>query len=121
MINIHQSQQTLSSLLTVIKGKNPDAIIGGGHFADGVLLIKQAKQLNVNAKLFSIVVAAPEDKFRDALGADANYIMGPSQWEPDVKYTVNYGPSVSEFINMYVRRDLMKLPRTILQEDLRLD
>ncbi|MEM3833456.1 MAG: amino acid ABC transporter substrate-binding protein [Thermoprotei archaeon] len=94
----------LSSLLTVIKSKNPDAIIGGGHFADGVLLIKQAKQLNVNAKLFSIVVAAPEDKFRDALGADANYIMGPSQWEPDVKYTVNYGPSVSEFINMYVKR-----------------
>ncbi len=102
--NYPSNPTDLTSQLTVIKSKNPDAIIGGGHFADGVLLIKQAKQLNVNAKLFSIVVAAPEDKFRDSLGPDANYIMGPSQWEPDVKYTVNYGPSVSDFISMYTKR-----------------
>ncbi|MGC8947901.1 MAG: amino acid ABC transporter substrate-binding protein [Thermoprotei archaeon] len=91
----------LSPILTSIKATNPDAIIGGGHFADGVLLIKQAKQLNVNAKLFSIIVAAPEDSFYQSLGADANYIFGPSQWEPDVKYNATYGPSVKDFIQMY--------------------
>jgi branched-chain amino acid transport system substrate-binding protein len=93
----------LSSVLTSVKATNPDAIIGGGHFADGVLLIKQAKQLNVNAKLFSILVATDEPAFYQSLGSDANYIMGPSQWEPDVNYPVSYGPSNQWFVSTYMK------------------
>ncbi|MCC6019409.1 MAG: amino acid ABC transporter substrate-binding protein [Candidatus Verstraetearchaeota archaeon] len=94
----------LSPLLTKIKALGPDIIVGGGHFADGVLLAKQLKELGINVKLVSILVAPPEDKFYEALKETANYIMGPSQWEPDVKYSVNYGPTVEEFIKMYEAR-----------------
>jgi hypothetical protein len=48
-----------------------------------VLLTKQLRELGINVKLVSILVAPPEDKFYEALKETANYIMGPSQWEPD--------------------------------------
>lgn len=91
----------LSPLLSKIKAIGPDIIVGGGHFADGVLLVKQLKELGVNVKLISLLVAPPEDKFYEALKESANYVMGPSQWEPDVKYPVEYGPKVEEFVKMY--------------------
>jgi ABC-type branched-subunit amino acid transport system substrate-binding protein len=38
-------------ILTAIKGKNPDVIFYGGYDAQGALMAKQMRQLNVRAKL----------------------------------------------------------------------
>ncbi len=86
-----------------------DAIIGGGHFADGETFAKQLAEKNTKAKFISLLVAPPEPKFSE-IGAAAQGIVGPSQWEPTVKYSADaakaanmewYGPSVADFVNAY--------------------
>lgn len=87
----------------------PDAIIGGGHFADGSTLAKQLAEKKVAAKFVALLVAPPEPKFAD-LGDAALGVIGPSQWEPGVTYSPDvatamsipfYGPTVQEFTDAY--------------------
>ena len=42
------------------------------------------------------VIAAGVDTFRERLGSLADSFVGPSQWEPDAGYVVDYGPDVAE-------------------------
>jgi len=87
----------------------PDAIIGGGHFPDGTTLAKQLFEKKVNARFVALLVAPPEPTFAD-VGDAAQFIVGPSQWEPLVKYseagakTLNipyYGITVEGFTKAY--------------------
>lgn len=87
----------------------PDAIIGGGHFPDGTTLAKQLYEKKVSARFVALLVAPPEPTFAD-VGDAAQFIVGPSQWEPQVKYseasakTLNipyYGITVEGFTKAY--------------------
>ncbi|MDO8506488.1 MAG: ABC transporter substrate-binding protein, partial [Candidatus Limnocylindria bacterium] len=87
----------------------PDAIIGGGHLVDGTTLAKQLYEKKVNARFIALLVAPPEPTFAD-IGDAAQYIVGPSQWEPQVKYgeagakALNipyYGTAVEAFTTAY--------------------
>jgi branched-chain amino acid transport system substrate-binding protein len=53
----------------------PDAIMGGGHFADTSTLAKQLYEKNVNAKFVALLVAPPEPKFID-IGDGAQGVIG---------------------------------------------
>ena len=64
----------------------PDAIIGGGHLVDGTTLAKQLYEKKVSARFISLLVAPPEPTFAD-IGDAAQYIVGPSQWETQTKFT----------------------------------
>lgn len=87
----------------------PDAIMGGGHYADGTTFAKQLYEKKVPVKLVAILVAPPEPKFTE-IGDAAEFIIGPSQWEPQVTYSAEsakaaglawYGPSVKDFTAGY--------------------
>ena len=72
-----------SSVLTLVKSKNPDAILWGGLLAEVLNGIRQAKSLNVSAKdLTSFTVGPPTADFRKALGKDAEYAFGMTPWVP---------------------------------------
>ena len=86
-----------------------DAVMGGGHFADGSTFAKQLFEKNVKAKFIALLVAPPEPKFAE-LGDAAFGVIGPSQWEPQAKYTTEsakaaglewYGLNVSDFVAAY--------------------
>jgi len=92
-----------------ITAANPDAIMGGGHFADGTTLSKQLYEKKVAVKFVAILVAPPEPTFKD-IGDAAQYIIGPSQWEPQVTFSAEsakaaglpyYGPSAKAFADAY--------------------
>jgi ABC-type branched-subunit amino acid transport system substrate-binding protein len=89
-----------------------DAVMGGGHFADTSTLTKQLFEKKVNAKMFAFLVAPPEPKFGE-LGQACFSVIGPSQWEPAVKYSPEaakalgmpwYGPTVAEFDEAYKKK-----------------
>ena len=42
------------------------------------------------------MIAAGVDAFRERLGSLADNFVGPSQWEPDAGYVVDYGPDAAE-------------------------
>ena len=92
-----------------ITANAPDAILGGGHFADGSSFAKQLYEKKVPVRFISLLVAPPEPTFAD-LGDAAATVVGPSQWEPQVTYSADsakaaglawYGISVKDFIAGY--------------------
>ncbi|HEV2239295.1 MAG TPA: amino acid ABC transporter substrate-binding protein [Ktedonobacterales bacterium] len=80
----------LSGVLTQIKtsasGGVPDMIIGSGHEGEALTTIKQAKQLDINPKLWAFTVGPALPDFATTLSGDANYIIGSSQWTPQEQY-----------------------------------
>lgn len=95
-----------------ISATNPDAILGGGHFADGTTFAKQLYEKKIPLKFVALLVAPPEPTFKD-IGDAAQYIIGPSQWEPQVTYSADsakaanipyFGPSVKAFTDAYVAK-----------------
>ncbi len=78
--------QDVSAMLTAIKGKNPDVILGSGHLQDSLLIVKQAKDLNVNPKAMGFSVGPSSPEFQANLGKAADYIFGATQWTEALKY-----------------------------------
>ena len=76
----------VSSLLTVVKGLNPDIILGSGHLEDSILVVKQAKDVGVNAKVWGFSVGPATPEFRASLKKDADFVFGGAQWTTALKY-----------------------------------
>ena len=98
-----------TSFLNKIAAKKPDAIIGGGHFADGETFARQIYEQRIKVKMVSLLVAPAVPKFAE-IGKAALYVTSPSQWEPLAKYTTEgarklgipwYGPTAKWFIDEY--------------------
>ncbi len=96
-------------IVNKIAAAAPDAILGGGHFQDGQTFAKAIFDKQVKAKFIALLVAPPEPTFGD-IGAAANDIVGPSQWEASVAYDAKaavaaniswYGPAVADFTAAY--------------------
>jgi len=90
----------------------PDAIVGGGHFDDGTTFAKQLYEKKVNARVIALLVAPPEPTFAD-IGDAAQFIIGPSQWETQVKYSAEaaksanlpyYGLTAKDFTDRYTTK-----------------
>jgi branched-chain amino acid transport system substrate-binding protein len=70
-----------SSLLALVKSRSPDAILLGGHEAESLNFMREAKSLDVNARyLTSLTVGVPSHDFRVALGKDADSLFGMTPW-----------------------------------------
>ncbi len=93
--------QDLSSLMLKIRLKNPDVVIGAGHFKDSVLVIKQLKQFRINPKFVGLTVGPPVPAFVKALGKDAEYIFGPVQWSKSFRYKDPLFGSTEGFVKAY--------------------
>lgn len=92
-----------------ITAAGPTAIMGGGHFPDGTTFAKQLYEKRVPLNFVSLLVAPPEPTFTE-IGDAAQYIIGPSQWEPKVTYSQEaakaagvawYGLSAQDFVKEY--------------------
>ncbi|MBI2821491.1 MAG: amino acid ABC transporter substrate-binding protein [Acidobacteria bacterium] len=78
--------QDVSALLTSIKGRNPDVLLGTGHLQDSLLIVKQAKDLMLSPKAMGFSVGPSSPEFRDNLKSDADYILGATQWTEALGY-----------------------------------
>lgn len=91
----------LSSIVTVVRAKNPDIYIVSGHFADSFLAVKQAKELKLNPKVIigNVGVATPD--FITSLKEDAEFILGPTQWVPNQKTRDAVLGSAEDYARLY--------------------
>jgi len=96
-------------ILTRVRAANPDLLGAGAFFEDSVALARQLKALNVNPKMFAATVGVNLPKFYEALGRDAEFVYGASQWEPEL-VTLRAGglipiarqyPAAREFVESY--------------------
>ena len=78
--------QDVSALLTAIKARTPDIMLGSGHLQDSLLIVKQAKDLGVSPKAMGFSVGPSSPEFKANLGKAADYIFGATQWTEALKY-----------------------------------
>src|SRR6185312_8363194 len=83
-------------IVNKIISSNADAFMGGGHYSDGATLARQMHDQKANLKWMSILVAPADDKFAE-LGPAALGVTVPSQWELQVSYKPQLGPTTAEF------------------------
>ena len=76
----------VSLLLTAIKDLHPDILLGSGHLQDSLLIARQVHALGVAPKALGFTVGPVTPEFRRALKAEADYILGPTQWTATLVY-----------------------------------
>ena len=76
----------LSSVLSVIKTKNPDLFYGCGYFEHSALVTRQLKDQNFTPKAYVFAIGPQLPDFVKTLGKDANYALAPSYWTATMKY-----------------------------------
>jgi branched-chain amino acid transport system substrate-binding protein len=101
----------LTPLLSDMKTKKPDIVIGGGHYEDGQLFTRQMADLDINVKGLSLVASVTLPAYYESLGGrTAEGVMGPSHWEYGVKFSPEgamkvgldwIGPSQDEFVSLF--------------------
>jgi branched-chain amino acid transport system substrate-binding protein len=95
----------VSGALTKIKPKNPDVIIGSVHLAEGVAIIKQAKELGVNPPGgFAETVAPPTPDFVQTLGSSANGVLGSTQWTVKTAGTDKWFGSAADYATTFSKQ-----------------
>ena len=87
-------------IVNKIVSSNADAVLGGGHYSDGATLARQMHDQKANMKWVSLLVAPADDKFGE-LGNAALGVTVPSQWELQVNYKPQFGPTTAEFAKAF--------------------
>jgi branched-chain amino acid transport system substrate-binding protein len=72
-----------SAILTRARATTPDAFGAATFFDDAVAITRQMKQLNMNPKMYAVTIGGALPKFYEVLGRTAEFVYGPSEWEPD--------------------------------------
>ncbi len=78
--------QDVSSLITAVKSKAPDIVLGAGHAADAILIMKGLKDQKVNAKAYAFSVGPTSPDFRKTLEKDADFVLGIGPWTEAMKF-----------------------------------
>jgi branched-chain amino acid transport system substrate-binding protein len=101
----------LTPLLSDMKAKKPDIVLGGGHYEDGQLFARQMTDLDINDKALSLVASATLPAYYKALGGKiAEGVLGPSHWEYGVTFSPEgamkvgldwIGPGQDEFVKLF--------------------
>ena len=90
------STTDFSPIINKVISSKATALLGGGHYADGATLARQLHEQKANLKWVTLLVAPDSPKFA-TLGEAANGVSVPSQWEPQVTFKPDFGPTPAAF------------------------
>lgn len=90
------STTDFSPIINKVIASKADALLGGGHYADGATLARQVYEQNAGLKWVTLLVAPDSPNFA-SLGDAAVGISVPSQWMPQVTFKPDFGPTPAEF------------------------
>ena len=96
-----QDVDDVASVLSKFKDLNPDVFLGAGYYNDALLFVRTAKELDFNPKAMVLTVGPSDSNFIDEVGQDADYLIGPTQWEPSMSYEGAYFGSASDYAERY--------------------
>jgi branched-chain amino acid transport system substrate-binding protein len=97
-----ENNADFSSILSLVKSKDPDVVLWAGHEGEALNFIRQAKSLDMNPKLFySFTVGVPTADFRKALGKDAEYAFGMTPWLPEKELKDDWFGDAEKFDKEY--------------------
>jgi len=77
-----------------------DVLLGGGHYPDGATLARQLYDHKAGLRWVTLLVAPDSPNFA-TLGEAAIGVSVPSQWEPQVSFKPDFGPTAAEFTQRF--------------------
>src|SRR6195256_4712559 len=86
------------------KATSPDIVLNSGHLQEAIAINKAAKEQQLNAKIFAYSVGPSTPDFISALGKDADFVYGGSQWTPQVKYKPAFYLTVQQYVDAYHKK-----------------
>jgi branched-chain amino acid transport system substrate-binding protein len=91
----------VTTLLTVVKDKNPDMLLNSGYTKDALMVVRQTKEVGFNPKIlaFSVGVMLPE--FIPSLGADAEYVYEGEWWLPTMEADGPVFGSTANYVKLF--------------------
>jgi branched-chain amino acid transport system substrate-binding protein len=87
-------------IINKIISAKADVLLGGGHYSDGATLARQLYDHKARLKWVTLLVAPDSPNFV-TLGDAAVGISVPSQWEPQVSFKPDFGPTAAEFTQRF--------------------
>jgi branched-chain amino acid transport system substrate-binding protein len=69
-----------AEIIERIRAKNPDVVIGGTYLDGSIAIMKQAKKSALSPKAFVFTVGPALPEFGEALGVDAEGVLGVVAW-----------------------------------------
>ncbi len=94
----------VTDIITKFKDADPDVFIGCGYFNDTILFVRAAKELDFNPRAMALTVGPTDPELIKEIGEDANYLIGPTQWEASMSYEGEYFGSASDYAKRYEER-----------------
>jgi len=94
----------VSSLLSAIRNAGAEVLLSTGFLQDGMLIVRQAKDLRYNPVIMGFTVAASIPDFRINLGQDAEGIMGGEWWAPMMAWEDPFFGTASEYAAEFEQR-----------------
>jgi len=76
----------LSAVVTKAKQANADVMLNSGHLPESLTIMKAAKELDYNPKLFCFTVGPTTPDFVTTLKQSADYVVASSQWTDAEKW-----------------------------------
>jgi len=77
--------QNFTPIVTRARLSNPDLLVGGtSGVDDAAQLVQAAKLAGLNPAMTYLTIAVVDNDFVGVLGADAEYILGTTEWEPSL-------------------------------------
>ena len=99
-----QDVTDVSGIVSGFKDLEPDVFIGGGYFNDTVLFVRAARELDFNPKATVMTVGPTNPALIEEVGADADYLIGPTQWESSMSYRGEYFGSASDYAERFRKK-----------------
>ena len=96
--NYQTGDKDFSAILTNIKAKNPDAIFAPGNFTESALLVKQARQLGIEAPFMGGDTWETQE-FIDVGGKDVEGVALSTAFDREKATT----PEAKKFLDEYVK------------------
>lgn len=96
--------QDFTSILAVIKSKNPDLVLVAGHEENALNFIRQSQAADANLKMAIFTVGPPTGDFRKTLGKAAEYVYGITPWLPDMEIGGEIFKTAREFDKQFQAR-----------------
>lgn len=96
--------QDFTSILAVIKSKNPDLVLVAGHEENALNFIRQSQAADVNPKMAIFTVGPPTGDFRKTLGKSAEYVYGITPWLPEMEIGGEIFKTAREFDKQFQAR-----------------
>ncbi len=99
-----QDVTDVSGIVSGFKDLEPDVFIGGGYFNDTVLFVRAARELDFNPKATVMTVGPTNPALIEEVGAHANYLIGPTQWEWSMSYRGEYFGSAYDYSERFRKK-----------------